>query len=102
MNLFVNYKEIIEYFLMNVNTQARIFSNRNNLKRRILNNLYEIIKKLCESNSISVFSLERKLGFGNGTISKWDNSSPTVANLKKVADYFGVTIEELLGEKEAV
>ena len=32
MNLFVNYKEIIEYFLMNVNTQARIFSNKNNSK----------------------------------------------------------------------
>ena len=28
MNLFVNYKEIIEYFLMNVNMQARIFSNK--------------------------------------------------------------------------
>nr|DAS41866.1 MAG TPA: repressor protein [Caudoviricetes sp.] len=64
--------------------------------------MYQIIKKLCESNSISIFSLEKKLGFGNGTISRWDNSSPTVANLKKVADYFGVTMEELLGEKEAV
>lgn len=28
MNLFVNYKEIIEYFLMNVNMRARIFSNK--------------------------------------------------------------------------
>ena len=44
--------------------------------------MYEIIKKLCESNSISIFSLERKLGFGNGAISKWDNSSPTVAIMK--------------------
>ncbi|MFC2282347.1 MAG: helix-turn-helix domain-containing protein [Lachnoanaerobaculum saburreum] len=62
--------------------------------------MYQIIKKLCESNSISIFSLEKKLGFGNGTISRWDNSSPTVANLKKVADYFGVTIEELLSQEE--
>ena len=61
--------------------------------------MYEIIKKLCESNSISIFSLERKLGFGNSAISKWDNSSPTVTNLKKVADYFGVTIEELLEDE---
>lgn len=40
------------------------------------------------------------MGFGNGTISRWDNSSPTVANLKKVADYFGVTMEELLSQEE--
>lgn len=64
--------------------------------------MYQIIKKLCESNDISIFSLERKLGFGNGTISRWGTSSPTIANLKKVADYFEVTIEELLEEKESI
>ena len=56
---------------------------------------------MCEVQNISIFSLEKKLGFGNGTISRWDTSSPTVANLKKVADYFGVTMEELLEEKES-
>ena len=62
--------------------------------------MYEIIKKLCKSNGISIFSLERKLGFGNGAISKWDNSSPTVVNVKKVADYFGVAIDYLINEDE--
>lgn len=71
-------------------------------KREADKYLYKTIRKLCEVNNTSIFALEKKLGFGNGTISRWDNSSPTVANLKKVADYFGVTIEELLGEKEVV
>lgn len=62
--------------------------------------MYETIKRLCKSNNISVFCLERKLGFGNGAISKWDDSSPTVANLKKVADYFGVAIDELISNKD--
>lgn len=38
-------------------------------------------------------ALERKLKFGRGTISKWKESTPTVDKLKKVADYFGVSIE---------
>ena len=62
--------------------------------------ILERIRKLCEVNNTSIFALEKKLGFGNGTISRWDNSSPTVANLKKVADYFGVTMEELLSQEE--
>lgn len=64
--------------------------------------ILERIRKLCEVNNTSIFALEKKLGFGNGTISRWDNSSPTVANLKKVADYFGVTMEELLSQEEKV
>lgn len=62
--------------------------------------ILERIRKLCEVNNISIFALEKKLGFGNGTISRWDNSSPTVAKLKMVADYFGVTMEELLSQEE--
>lgn len=62
--------------------------------------MYKTIRKLCEANNTSIFALEKKMGFGNGTISRWDNSSPTVANLKKVADYFGVTMEELLSQEE--
>ena len=62
--------------------------------------ILERILKLCEAKGVSIFKLERETKIGNGTISRWDTSSPTVANLKKVADYFGVTMEELLEEKE--
>ena len=54
------------------------------------------ILELAEKNNISISCLEKTLGFGNGTIKKWGESSPSVENLKKVADYFGVSIEYFL------
>ena len=54
------------------------------------------IARLCKENGISIAKLERELGFGNATIRGWGSSSPNVDNLKKVADYFGVTIDSLI------
>lgn len=51
------------------------------------------ILKLAEKNNISISCLEKTLGFGNGTIKKWGESSPSVDKLKKVADYFGVSVD---------
>lgn len=33
---------------------------------------------------------------GNGTVRGWKASSPSVENLKKVADYFNITVDELI------
>ena len=43
--------------------------------------ILEKILKLAEKNSISVSCLEKTLGFGNGTIKKWGESSPSVNKL---------------------
>ena len=51
---------------------------------------------MCKERGISFRKLEKECGLGNGIIARWKNSSPTVANLKAVADYFGVTVDELL------
>lgn len=58
------------------------------------------IRNLCKENGISMRKLERENGFGNGLISKWSNSSPSVVYLQRVAKYFGVSINYLLGEKD--
>jgi transcriptional regulator with XRE-family HTH domain len=58
--------------------------------------LFDKIKKLCNEHGISIARLEKELGFGNATIQGWRKSSPTVEKLKSVADYFGVTVDELL------
>ena len=58
------------------------------------------IRKLCKENGISMRRLERDNDFGNGLVSKWSHSSPSVAYLQKVANYFGVSINYLLGQKE--
>nr|DAX17795.1 MAG TPA: repressor protein [Caudoviricetes sp.] len=59
------------------------------------------IRAMCAKRGISTFVLERELGFGDGTIIKWKTASPTVGKLKRVADYFGVTVDELLCEPDA-
>ena len=60
--------------------------------------LYENILRLCKAHGISVARLEIECKLGNATIRGWNESSPRVNNLKAVADYFGVTVDELLKE----
>jgi len=59
--------------------------------------LVERIRKLCNSHGISIPKLEDSLGFGAGTISKWKKSAPGSDKLLKVAEYFQVSTDYLLG-----
>lgn len=54
------------------------------------------IKALCQQSGISIAALEKNIGLGNGTISKWETSSPQVDKLLKVANFFNVSVEYLL------
>lgn len=60
--------------------------------------IYTNISKLCKIRGISIAKLERDVGLGNATIRGWLSSSPTVEKLKMVADYFNVTVDELLSD----
>jgi len=60
------------------------------------------IRRLCSQKPVSIAKLERETGIGNGTISRWDISSPSVENVQKVAEYFGISIGELLAVNEEV
>ncbi len=61
--------------------------------------LYSKISSLCKDRNISIARLEKECGFGNATIRGWKTSNPNSNNLKKVADYFGVSIEYFLEEE---
>lgn len=63
-------------------------------------NLRDKIKELANSKGMSLPNLEAELGFGNGTIVKWDRVTPNVSKLSKVADYFGVTIDYLMAGED--
>ena len=60
--------------------------------------IYSRIKALCKAKNINIHKLEMECGIGNGVIARWQNSSPRIENVKKVADYFGVSLEFLLKE----
>lgn len=49
--------------------------------------LYEKVATLCRNNNLTIAKLERECKIGNGTVRGWKNSSPSIENLKKVADY---------------
>lgn len=59
----------------------------------------ETIRTLAQENGTSLPKLEAELGFGAGTISKWDKSAPSVDKLKAVADFFGISIDYLIGNE---
>lgn len=58
------------------------------------------IRILCASQKTNISEVERECGLANATIRRWEKASPTVDNLAKVADYFGVTLDYLLGRDE--
>lgn len=60
--------------------------------------LFENVSRLCAERGITFCALEKAVGIGNGAIGKWgkEDRSPRVENVKRVADYFGVTVDELL------
>ena len=62
--------------------------------------IYENVLRLCEERKISIARLEKECGLGNATVRGWSElqDGPRVTKLKKVADYFGVSVDELLRE----
>ena len=65
--------------------------------------IIENIEMLCKEKGISISGLEKILGVGNSTISKWSSSSPTVEKLMAVSNYFSVSVDYLLrGNKDEV
>lgn len=62
-------------------------------------NPYEKIKELTKEKGISVRELEKRLGYSNGYFSKWRSVSPNSEGLSKVADYFGISVDYLLGRE---
>ena len=59
---------------------------------------YEIIADLCKQRGIAITALEKELGFGRGYIGKFKTRGtiPTVKKLQQIADYFGVSVSDLI------
>lgn len=54
------------------------------------------IKRICKERKIPICKLEEAVGIGQGSIARWDQHIPSVDKVKAVADYLGVTVDELL------
>lgn len=58
------------------------------------------VKEMCVENGVPISQLEKDLGFSNKSIFSWKTSSPSIDKVKAVADYFGVTIDSIVSNKE--
>ncbi|EJK6725303.1 helix-turn-helix transcriptional regulator [Listeria monocytogenes] len=61
---------------------------------------FDRVKFLAEKQKISIVELEEKLGFGRNSLYSWKKKIPNGESLKKVADYFNVSTDYLLGRTD--
>ena len=58
------------------------------------------IKALCAEKGLSMYRLEKMLGFAHNSIVKWDRHSPSIDKVVYVAEFFGVTVDDLVKEEK--
>ncbi len=63
--------------------------------------MYQKIKVLCKEKGISVYRLEKDLGFSTGSVCKWDDSIPRADTLLKIANYFDKPVDYFIQQKGA-
>lgn len=59
--------------------------------------LVEKIQMLCRNKGITLMGLERELGLSTSTVRRWDTMRPSADKVLKVAQYFHVSTDYLLG-----
>lgn len=59
--------------------------------------LYENIKHLCDKENITIYQLEKKLGFAQHTIDKCNKVSLSWERVAIIANYFEVSVDYLIG-----
>lgn len=65
--------------------------------------MYDVFLRLLEKKGIKTSVVAKETGISNMTFSDWKNgkSTPKADKMKKIADYFGVTVDYLMtGENE--
>ncbi|WP_125767335.1 helix-turn-helix domain-containing protein [Lapidilactobacillus wuchangensis] len=61
---------------------------------------FDRLKKLADKQGLSVNAVETKIGLGTNTLYSWKKKIPSGQNLTKVADYFNVSTDYLLGRTD--
>ena len=59
------------------------------------------IRDVAGEKGYSVAKIEKECGLGNGTIRRWDHSSPSCDKLVVVADFLNVSVDSLLERSSA-
>lgn len=62
---------------------------------------YERFLKMCQQAGVAPSTVVQALGLGKSNVTYWKKGSkPKASTIKKIADYFGITVEYLNGEDD--
>ncbi len=62
--------------------------------------MYEIFEQLLQLKGVSAYRVAKETGISQASLSDWKSGKvkqPSADKLQKIADYFGVTVDYLLG-----
>ena len=64
---------------------------------------YRIFEKLCQNNKVKPSDISKATGIATATLTNWKqgNYEPKQDKLKKIADYFNVSLEYLMTGKDS-
>ena len=63
---------------------------------------WEIYSDLCQKRGLSPNAVAKELSITSGTVTGWKQGrAPQNAKLRAIADYFGVSVNYLLGKEDA-
>ena len=64
--------------------------------------MYEIFEKLMQGKNVSMYRVAKDTGIAQATLIDWKKGRyvPKIDKLQKIADYFGVTVDYLLGTEQ--
>lgn len=63
-------------------------------------NIFDRINEKAKEKGISINSLEDQAGVSTGSIYKWNIVSPTIKNLKRVAEVLECGVDDLVKEEK--
>ena len=60
--------------------------------------MYEIFEQLLQRYGVTAYKVSKETGVTQSTLSDWKRgrSTPKTENMKKLADYFGITVDYLM------
>ena len=65
------------------------------------NSFFERFSSLCKSVGETPNSVAKSIGASSGSVTAWKNGTePRYSTVVKIADYFGVSVDYLLGKEE--
>lgn len=64
--------------------------------------MYSIFEQLLQKHGVSTYRVSKDTGIAQSVFSSWKNgiSTPKQDKMKKIADYFGVTVDYLMTGKD--